>query len=82
MGGGRKIMCFNRFLVRNARIIYIYMVSLFISWNFCNFWFDFKKNKTNQKFLLAFLALSGLLVWYFGNQIFLKNTIFTDLNKI
>ena len=33
----------------------------------------FKKIKRNQKIPLGvFLALSGLFVWYFGNQIFLK----------
>jgi len=37
----------------------------------------FKKIKRNQKLPFGvFLALSGLLVWYFGNQIFLKVIFF------
>ena len=35
--------------------------------------FIFKKIKKNQKIPFGvFLALSGLLVWYFGNEIFLE----------
>ena len=36
-----------------------------------------KKIKRNQKIPLGvFLAFSGLLVWYFGNQVFLKIIFF------
>ena len=39
--------------------------------------FVLKKIKRNQKIPLGvFLAFSGLLVWFFGNQVFLKIIFF------
>ena len=64
-------------------IIYIYMVGICFSWNFCNFRFDFKKNKTKSKItfwrFFSFVWITCLVLWQ--SDIF-TSFLFTNLKRI